>query len=181
MLCLHENAPALTHFLLPATKSNHKPRKKFDLDLMTLDLGLLTPSSAFSTIFKHSLSHQGHKRNRSSVRTEMDGQTWGLWKLKPVTDEMIQERNELEFPAKAIFSIKKTIFLNLHFDFFSFFPPRVIGSSCVKPYLKVYRRANPLACASALCVLAPKKSKKQLLIHEKLTFLTKNQKSQKST
>ena len=45
-------------------------------------------------------------------------------------------------------------------QFFIFFAPPAVGSPLVKRHLKVYRGANPLACASALCHLTPEKSKK---------------------
>ena len=41
-----------------------------------------------------------------------------------------------------------------------FFAPQVVGRTRVKPDLKVYGGANPLACASALCVLTPEQSEK---------------------
>ena len=46
-------------------------------------------------------------------------------------------------------------------------------SSRVKPYLKVYRGANPLACALALICLRHRKSQKCMLMREKSNFSQK--------
>ena len=54
-----------------------------------------------------------------------------------------------------------------------FFATQMVESPCVKPHLKVYRGANPLACASALCHLTARKSKKYVLAYKKLNFLRK--------
>ena len=55
---------------------------------------------------------------------------------------------------------KATLKFYKNFNFFTFFVLRVVGSPLVKPHLKVYREANPLACTSELCHLTPEKSKK---------------------
>ena len=44
-------------------------------------------------------------------------------------------------------------------------------------YDKVYREANPLACASALTMLRSRKSKKIVLMREKLNFFKKTSKN----
>ena len=51
-----------------------------------------------------------------------------------------------------------------------FFVPRTPTMSRVKPHLKVYREANPLACALALTYLRPSKYQKCLLVREKSNF-----------
>ena len=52
--------------------------------------------------------------------------------------------------------------------------------SCVKPHLKVYREANPLACALALTCLRTSKSQKYMLMRENSNFSLKtHQKSWK--
>ena len=56
---------------------------------------------------------------------------------------------------------------------YHFLTPGTSTSSPVKLYLKVYREANPSACASALCHLTPEKSKKYMLMRKKLNFLKK--------
>ena len=75
-------------------------------------------------------------------------------------------------------SILKAFLINhKHFIFFShfyhFFTPGTSTSSRVKPYLKVYRGANPPACALALMCLRHRKSQKYMLICEKSNFSQK--------
>ena len=64
-----------------------------------------------------------------------------------------------------------------HFIFFShfhhFLTLRTSTSVRVKPHLKVYRGANPLACALALMCLRHTKSQKYMFLRKKFNFSQK--------
>ena len=77
-----------------------------------------------------------------------------------VGTQKITNFEEPEAPQTAQAYFKSFYFFQTFKKNIIFFRTQVVGSSGVKPHLKVYRGANPLACASALCLLTPRKSKK---------------------
>ena len=59
-------------------------------------------------------------------------------------------------------------------NFHQFFYPKMSTNPLLFPLATGYRGPNPLACASAVSIKSPEKSKKWMLMHEKLNFFKKS-------